>query len=52
MTWAGLVARMSEVCGIYSVLVENPEGKTPLVNPGIDRRIILKYVFRNCDLWV
>ena len=35
MRWAGHVARMAEERGAYKVLVEKPEGKTPL---GIPRR--------------
>jgi len=30
MRWAGHVARMGEMRGIYRVLVGKPEGKTPL----------------------
>ena len=31
--WAGPVARMGEDRGVYTVLVEKPEGKTPLGRP-------------------
>jgi len=31
MKWVGLVARVGERRGVYRVLVENPEGKRPLV---------------------
>ena len=33
MRWAGYVARMGEVKGVYRVLVEKPEGKRPLGRP-------------------
>jgi len=33
MRWAGHVARMGEVRDVYSVLVENHEGKRPLGRP-------------------
>ena len=33
MRWAGHVARMGEMRGVYRVLVGKPEGKTPLGRP-------------------
>ena len=33
MKWAGHVARMREMRGVYSVLVEKPEGKRPVGKP-------------------
>jgi hypothetical protein len=33
MIWAGHVARMEEVRGVYRVLVGKPEGKRPLGRP-------------------
>jgi hypothetical protein len=33
MNWAGHVARMGELRGVYRVLVGKPEGKSPLVRP-------------------
>ena len=33
MRWAGHVARMGEVTGVYRVLVGKPEGKRPLGRP-------------------
>jgi hypothetical protein len=32
--------------GVYRVLVGNPEGKSRLEDTGLDRRIILKWMFR------
>jgi len=33
MRWAGHVARMGEVRGVYRVLIRKPEGKRPLGRP-------------------
>jgi hypothetical protein len=46
MRWAGLVVRMEERSGVHSVLVGKPEGKNHLEDPGVDGRIILKWIFR------
>ena len=46
MRWAGHVASMGEWRGIYRVLVGKSEGKSHLGDPGIDGRIILRYIFR------
>jgi hypothetical protein len=32
--------------GAYKVLVEKPKGKDQLENPGVDGRLILKWIFR------
>jgi hypothetical protein len=40
--WAGHVARIEESS---RVLVRKPEGKRPLGSIGVDRRIILKWIF-------
>jgi len=37
---------MGESRGGYRVLVWKPEGKGPLETPGIDRKIILRWIFR------
>jgi hypothetical protein len=44
MIWAGHVARV-----IYRVLFGKPEEKRPLLRPGLDGRIILRWIFRK---WV
>ena len=49
MRWAGQVARMGERRGVYRVLVEKPEDKSHLENPGVDGRIILKWIIRKWD---
>jgi len=38
----GMVNRID----VYRVLVGKPEGKRPLGDPGIDGRIILRWIFR------
>jgi hypothetical protein len=49
LDWKGLIYgatwyTMGEGRGMYRVLVG--EGKRPLVDPGIDGRIILRWIFR------
>jgi hypothetical protein len=50
---------MGETCsaygerrGVYRVLVGNSEGKRPLVDPGVDGRIILSWIFRKWNVGV
>jgi len=46
MKWAGHVARLGNRTGVFRVLVGKPEGKGHLGDPGVDGRIILRWVFR------
>jgi hypothetical protein len=39
MRWAGHVACMGERRGVYRVLVEKPERKNQLEDPGLDGRL-------------
>ena len=46
MRWAGHVARIEEWRGVYRVLVGILEERDHLGDPGVDGRIILRWVFR------
>jgi hypothetical protein len=37
---------MGERRGAYKILVGRPEGRKHLEDPGVSRRIILKYIFK------
>jgi PAS domain-containing protein len=50
MRWMGHVAGMGQRRGIYRVLVGKPEGKNHLEDPGVDGRIILRWIFRKWDV--
>ena len=54
MRWAEHVARIGERRGVDRVLVGKPEGKRPLRRPGVDGRIILRWIFRKWDvgIWI
>jgi hypothetical protein len=43
---------MGERRGIYRVLVGKSEGKRQLEDPGIDGRIILRWIFRMRDVGI
>ena len=43
------MARMGEGRGVHRVLVGKSEGKTPLGNPDVDVRIILRWILRKCE---
>ena len=43
---------MGERRGIYRVLMGKPEGKNYLVGPGLDGRILLRWIFREWDVGV
>ena len=52
MKWAGHVEHMGEGRGLYTVLVGKPEGKNHLGDPGIDGRIILRWIITKWDVGV
>jgi len=52
MRWAGHVAHMGDRRGVYRVLVGKHEGKDRLGDPGLDGRIKLRWIIRNCDVGV
>ena len=48
MRWAGHVARMGVGRGVYRVLVRNPGGKDHWGDPGVDGKVILRWVLILC----
>jgi len=50
MRWAGHVASMGKRRDPYRVLVRKLEGESPLRNPGVDGRIILKLILKKWDV--
>jgi hypothetical protein len=43
---------MEKSRGVYRILVGKPEGKNHLQDPGVDRRIILRRIFRKLDVGI
>ena len=48
--WAGHVANIAKRGGPYRVLVGKLEGKSPLGNPGVDGRVIIKLILKKWDV--
>ena len=46
--WVRHVARMGDRKGIYRVMVGNLRKRGHLEDPGVDGRIILRWIFRKC----
>jgi hypothetical protein len=49
MRWAGHVARIWEKRGAYRILVGRPEEGDHLGDPGVDGKIILKWILKKWD---
>jgi len=49
MRWAGQGAYKGDRRGAYTVLVGKPEERDLFEDPGIDERIILKWIFRKWE---
>jgi hypothetical protein len=49
MRWAVNIVRMGEKRIAYMILVGRPEGRHHLGDPGVDGRIILKWIFKEWD---
>jgi hypothetical protein len=52
MRWARHVALIGERSGVCRVLVGKPEGKNYWGDPGVDGRIISRWIFRKWDVGV
>jgi hypothetical protein len=46
MRWVERVAHVGEWRGMYRVLVGKPDGKNHSGDPGVDGKIILRWIFR------
>jgi len=44
MVWTGQVARMEDMINAYEILIGIPQGKKPLKDLGVDRRITLEWM--------
>jgi hypothetical protein len=49
MEWVGHVERVGDRRGAYRFLMWRLEGKNHLEDPGVDGRIILKWIFERWD---
>ena len=52
MTWAEHVAHKRERRGVYRTLVGKSEGNRHLEDPGLDGKIILRWIFRKWEVGV
>jgi len=51
-SWVGHIACPGESRGPYRGLLRKHERKRPLRRPGVDGRVILRWIFRKWDMWV
>jgi hypothetical protein len=48
--WVGHIASLREKRGVYRVMLGEPEERNRLGDPGVEGRIILKWIFRKWDV--